>query len=70
MLKAPFEQVEGRACVLAHGTRRVLARTRGIRNPGEMEDRVAAGDQLASRGISRVDADGVFRFRALGAAGP
>ena len=70
VLEAALQKIQRRARVLPHGASWVLARTRGIRNPGEVEDGVAAGDQLAGPGVARVDADGVLRSSALGAAGP
>ena len=70
VLEAALQKVQRRARVLPHGTGRVLARSRRIRNPGEVKDGVAAGDQLPGRGVARIDADGVLRSRALGAAGP
>jgi hypothetical protein len=70
VLVAALPTVQRRARVLPHGTRRVLARTRGIRNPGEVKDGVAAADQLARRGVARGDAEGGLRPRAHGAAGP
>ena len=70
LLEAALQKVQRRARVLPHGTRRVLARSRWIWDPGEVKDGVAAGDQLASRGVARIDADGGLRSRALGAAWP
>ena len=67
VLQAALEQVQGRAGVLAHGSRGILARTRGIRNPGEVEHRVAARDQVADRRVAGVDPNRVGRGRALGA---
>ena len=53
--RAGLQQVDGRADVLAHGGRGVLARSRGIGHPGEVQDRVAAVDERARRGVARVD---------------
>jgi hypothetical protein len=47
VLQARVEQVERRPGILANRSRGVLARPGGIRNPGEVEDGVAAGHELA-----------------------
>src|SRR6185437_6334530 len=70
VLEKALEQVERRARVLPYCEGRVLARACGIRDPGEVQDGIAAADQLAGRGVSGVDEDYVFGAGALGAAGP
>jgi hypothetical protein len=70
VLETALQKVQGRAGVLPHGARRVLSRARGIRDPGEVQDGVASGDQVASTRVTGVDADRVLCSRALRAPGP
>ena len=67
MDEAAFEQVQGRARVLAHGTGGIGTRTRGIRDPGEVEYRVAACDQRANGRIARIDPNRLARAGSFGA---
>ena len=71
MLRAAFEQVERRAGILAHGASRVFTRAGRIRDAREVEDGVAAVDQLARRGVACVAAYEPFLIgaRAFGPAG-
>jgi hypothetical protein len=56
---AALEQVDRRAGVLADRARRVGARAGGIGHAGEVQDGVAAGDEVARRGVAGVALDEV-----------
>ncbi len=56
---AGLEQVHGRARVLADRPHGVLARTRGVGDAGEMQDRLAPGDEVADLAAAGVELDRV-----------
>jgi hypothetical protein len=55
MLRTPFEEVQGGAHVFAHGAGRVRPRPGRVGNPGEVQYRVATGDELSCGGIARIE---------------
>ncbi len=70
VLQAALEEVQRRAGVLANGAGGIGARARGIRDAGEVKDRVGAREQLACSRVSRIDPNRLRGSGALGAAGP
>jgi hypothetical protein len=63
VLAAALEQVQGGTGIRADGCRWIGAGAGGVRDPGEMEDRVTAGDEPARLRVAGIDPHGVELLR-------